>query len=134
MKSLIVHLRNKYPECRVEASSSSISVRDEQGELVVLLQKSAHGAFEDVSEEYGASDKFDLSPIPKEARIHKLGKDGKIGKDELHEERVKSSKEILEYYGKIPSIEQLRKDSNYDDHQGKVVLRKKEAKKQEKQA
>lgn len=107
-KSIVVHLKNKYPDCQVYASESSISVVRENEEIL-LLKKDAHGSFVDVSEEYGYSERFDLAPIPKEARLHKLSKDGKICKDELCEERKPIAEAIFRKYGKIPSVDELAK-------------------------
>lgn len=106
MKSLLVHLKNKYPECLVQASGSSISVIGEGNELLCELRKGAHGAYEDVQHEVGARDAFDLSPIPKESRLWKLDKEGNVRRDELHDERKEKVKEILKG-DKVPSIKEI---------------------------
>lgn len=112
-KSYVVHLKNKYPDANVYESSSSIEV-ERAGVQLLKLQKNAHGGWDDVSEEYGLPEKFDLSPIPRDSRVHKLAKDGKICLDEKHEERKKKSKVILKKHGKIPSQVELKADVDYD--------------------
>ena len=127
-KSLVVHLKNKYPDCQVYSSESVISVCRGNDEIL-KLQRTAHGAFEDVSEAHGLSEKFDLSPIPKDSRIHKLGKDGKICKDDEHEKRKPIAEAILAKYGKIPSVEELcktHKDESYDAKNEKYKVAKNE--------
>ncbi len=99
MKSYIVHYKNKYPKGEVRHSESGLSVYDSQKKLRVQLAKSGSGDLVDVSEEYGAIDRHDLAPIPKESRIHKLysreGQQPAIGLSEEHEERSKAIEAIL---------------------------------------
>jgi hypothetical protein len=99
MLSLIVHYKNKYPKGRVEHSESGLRVYDSQGQLRVALEKNGAGQLLCVSERYGALDRHDLSPIPKEARRIKLfGRDGespRIGHSEEYEERSKAVEEVL---------------------------------------
>ena len=87
MKAYVVHLKNKYPNCIVRSTDSSIDVHAQDGTHVVALRKNAHGQYIDAHEELGTEEKFDLSPIPKEARAFKLYANGMIGKSEEHEER-----------------------------------------------
>jgi len=93
-KSIIVHLKNKYPGGRVDSSDHHISAYDSNGNLMVALQKDGMGNMRDVSEEMGAEDKFCNGPIPKWARVHKLHADGRIGKSEEHLLRSKGVKGI----------------------------------------
>lgn len=72
MKSYVCHYRNKYPSGMVKASENELIVHDKKGDLCVYLQKSGAGQLKDVSEEYGAEHRHDLSPIPKAARFMKL--------------------------------------------------------------
>jgi hypothetical protein len=108
-KSWIVHYLNKYPGGRVDSSESHIAVYDASGKLRVRLEKNGAGQWNCVSEDHGAVDKHDLSPIPKDARAHKLysagGKD-RIGKAEEHLERTQKA---LQYCrgGKVLSLEEL---------------------------
>lgn len=103
MKSLVVHYRNKYPKGRVEASEAHLSVYDSKGELRVAMQKDGHGRLICVSEEMGALDRHDLSPIPKDARVYKLhnreGQQPAIGLSEEAEERKAKRDEYLDADG-----------------------------------
>lgn len=85
MKSYLVHLRNKYPLAQVQVSDSSLMVLKD-GEILCALQKDCHG-WKDIQKEVGARDAFDLSPIAKDYRAHKLHKDGSVGRDEEYEAR-----------------------------------------------
>lgn len=87
MKSYVVHLKNKYPNCIVRSSDSSLDVHSLEGDHVIALRKNAHGQWVDAHEELGTLEKFSLAPIPKEARAFKLYANGMIGKSEEHEER-----------------------------------------------
>ena len=100
-KSAIVHLKNKYPGGHVEATENSIDAYDSAGAYVVAIRKNGADQFVDVSKEVGARDTFCLAPIPKEARVHKLHRDGTLGLDEKHEERAKHK---LAIDGRVPSI------------------------------
>lgn len=94
MKSLYVHYMNKYPGGRVAMSESSLDVYCAEGKHRVALRKNGAGQWLCNSEEFGCEDSHDLAPIPKDARVHKLFKDGKIGKDELHAERAPKAKAL----------------------------------------
>lgn len=100
MKSWAVHYKNKFPGSQVLHSEESLDVFKD-GEHLVAVRKIA-GSWMDKSEELGCKFKHDLAPIAKDARIHKLDKDGKIGLDEMHEERKAVSASWQEN-GKIES-------------------------------
>jgi hypothetical protein len=94
MKSWAVHYKNKYPGARVFASDDACDVYSADGEHLVAVRRAGHGGWVDVSEEMGCRDRHDLAPIPKEARIYKLQKNGCIGLDEKADARKAWSKGI----------------------------------------
>lgn len=94
MKSWAVHYKNKYPGSQVVHSEESLDVY-KNGEHLVAVRKVC-GSWMDKSEELGCKYKHDLAPIAKEARVHKLHSDGKIGLDEMHEERKQISQSWVE--------------------------------------
>ena len=89
MKSWAVHYKNKYPGSQVLHTEDSLDVF-KNGEHLVAVRK-IQGSWMDKSEELGCKFKHDLAPIAKDARIHKLDKDGKIGLDDQAEDRKKVS-------------------------------------------
>lgn len=95
MKSWVVHYKNKFPGCKVMSAEESLDVYSKDGEHLLAVRKQA-GNWADVSEEYGLPYRHDLAPIAKDARVHKLHKDGKIGLDDMAEERVEASKSWVE--------------------------------------
>lgn len=114
-KSKLVHLKNKYPNCYVGVTGSCIEVIDANNNVIVSLAKNAHGEYADRKDEVGALHAFDLSPIPREARLFKLHKDGKVGKDESYEERKAKSQKLCDDFGYVPSIVQLKALKLWDD-------------------
>lgn len=89
-KSYLAHYKNKYPQCQVTFSDTAFDVYSvgEHGLMhLVSLSKNGAGQIVDVSEEHGCYEKHDLSPIPKESRVYKLYKDGKVGPSEEYKER-----------------------------------------------
>ena len=116
MKSYVVHYRNKYPGGAVHASESAIDVYDAEGNHCVALRKNGAGQMVCQSKELGCKDAHDLSPIPKDARVHKLFADGTIGESEEASERRKVAKELAAHEcggsGKVPSIQELHKHCN----------------------
>jgi hypothetical protein len=92
MKSWVVHYRNKFPGSKVQSTEDSLDVFSLDGEHLVAVRKDGGGQWRDVSEEMGCLYRHDLAPIHKDARVHKLQKDGKIGLDELAQERKQKSK------------------------------------------
>jgi hypothetical protein len=86
--SLYVHYKNKYPDGQVHMSESSLDVYSKSGEHVVAMRKNGANQMVCVSEELGLRDCHDLAPIPKDSRLFKI-KDGKVSKDEMHDERKK---------------------------------------------
>jgi hypothetical protein len=105
MKAWHVHYLNKYPGGQVCSGEDYVDVYDADGAHRLAVRKNGAGQWSDVSEEMGLPDRHDLSPIPKDARVHKLQKDGKIGLDEKHEER-RAAREKLVKNGKVASIEE----------------------------
>lgn len=122
MKSIIVHLMNKYPTCRVIGSETQIRVEKEH-ELILLLEKNGHGQFVDKSADIGSTEVFCLSPIPKNCRAYKLFPDGKIGKSEEYIERRDVALKVAKKSGSIPSLKEL-KDSGIEIKDDSVVLEK----------
>lgn len=121
MKTWKVHYLNKYPGGSVESSDSSFKVYNGKGKLVVALEKGGDGMMHDKSEEYGLEDRHDLSPIPKDSRVHKVV-NGKIGRDELADEREDLRAEF-ERDGKILSCEELQKEGFSFDEKQRVMRR-----------
>lgn len=106
MKHLVVHYKNKYPDCHVDHSDDKLDVHGAEG-LLVSLRRDGSGMIVDKSAENGASDKHDLSPIPKDARVHKLYESGKMGLSEESEKRKLAVKK-LHVDGKILSINEYK--------------------------
>lgn len=87
-KSWYVHYMNKYPKAQIKASDDSLDVFTKNGEHLLAVRRDGAGGWHCKSEELGARDRHDLSPIPKEARLYKVV-DGKIVKDDKYDERAK---------------------------------------------
>lgn len=122
MKSWIVHLKNKYPGGKVFDTDSSVDVYDAKGDHVLALRKDGAGMWKDVSEEQGLSQRFCLAPIPKESRVFKLHKDGRIGKDEKAADREKSREKFLcKESGKVKSQAECEAEGMRFDRDGYVV-------------
>lgn len=111
-KSAIAHYKNKYRGGMVKASEGSLDVYDYEGEHVVSLQKNGCGQWVDVSDQVGARDRHDFSPLPQNACRFKLYKDGKIAQAEEFNERDPLNKLYSELEcggkGKVPSCEELK--------------------------
>lgn len=116
MKPWVVHYRNKYPGGSVHASETAIDVYNADGEHCVALRKNGAGQMVCQSKELGCKDQHDLSPIPKDARVHKLYADGSVGMSEEAAERKKVAAELASHEcggkGKVPSIQELHKHLN----------------------
>ncbi len=121
MLSLVVHFKNKYPGSRIDHSEDHVTVYDQDGNLVVAVKRGGGGQLVDQSATLGAVDKYDLSPLPKNARIHKLSADGKICKDDKASERAPVAQWLADKYGKVPCIETLKK-AGFDFDGDSVVL------------
>jgi len=120
-KAYKAHYLNKFPGSQVSYNESSLDVyRD--GEHLVHLEKDGHGIIQDRSDEQGCSSKHDLSPIPKNARAHKLHKDGKLGKSEEYSERKSVGLSLDQQFGHVPSIDELKKQKFEFDAEGNVKL------------
>lgn len=118
-KSKLVHLKNKYPHCYVGLTGNCLEVIGEDNELIVSLEKSAHGEFQDRQHEVGARDAYCQAPIPREARCWKLDKDGKVKKDQKHDERKAGAAQLIAEHGKIPSIKELEDADLWDSREEK---------------
>jgi len=121
MKSWKVHYMNKYPGGHCESSECCFKAYDKDGKLRVALEKGGDGGWHDRSEEYGLSCRHDLSPIPKDSRVHKVV-DGKIGRDDLGDERESLREEFMKD-GKVLSCEELSKKGFAFDDKQKVSRR-----------
>lgn len=123
MKAYAPHYLNKYPGGRVEYSEDKLEAFDAQNQRRVSLRLDGNGRIVDVGSETGASDKHDLAPIPKNARLFKLYADGRIAKSEEFSERLESSLE-LKKAGKILSIDEYKADGGFDiDDKGNVSVK-----------
>lgn len=127
MMSYIAHYKNKYPGGSVRASDHALDVYTASGEHAVALRKNGAGQWVDESAQYGCSDAHDLSPIPKDSRVHKIV-GGKLGFDEHAEERKDKSKSFLCSKGeKVLSCSELSKQGfEFDEKQR--LLKKPESK------
>jgi hypothetical protein len=110
MKSYYVHLKNKYPQAQIAAGAESLIVSHE-GEILCAVVKDGGGSWRDAKSEYGARDEFSLAPIPKEARAHKLYKDGTVGRAEEYDVRIKKGRELAAKDGKVKSIKEIEDDA-----------------------
>jgi len=108
MKSLAVHYMNKYPSCRVSFDDTKLDVISKDGEHLIAMRKNGAGQVVDVSEELGLSERHDLSEIPRDCRFMKLGKDSKISKDEMHDERKPHAEKLVGKHGKVLSCAELK--------------------------
>lgn len=110
MKSYVVHYQNKYPGGLVLSSEHSLDVWSE-GEHRVALRKNGAGQWADQSEEMGCVDRHCLAPIPRDARVVKLHKDGRIVRDDQAKSREPVRQELADHAvggsGKVPSIYEL---------------------------
>jgi hypothetical protein len=100
---------NVYPGARIDHSEDHVSVYGDDG-LILAVKRGGGGQLVDMSEALGGSGKYDLSPIPKNARVYKLTADNKIAKDEKAAERLPVAKELVKKFGKVPCIASLKKD------------------------
>lgn len=106
MKAWVVHLMNCFPNAIVIDSENSIDVHSSNGHQIALRKGDGHWI--DESEKRGLPGRFSLSPIPKEARVHKLNADGTIGLDDEAKSRMKSREQFLCSKGvRVLSIEEL---------------------------
>lgn len=107
LKSIHVHLMNKYPGAKIERSESSLKAYSRKGDLLVAVEKNGQGIIVDAQKEHGAQDALCLSPIPKNARAFKLHKDGSIGQAEESERRAMRHKLASKFGGKVPAISEI---------------------------
>ncbi|KYG65263.1 hypothetical protein AZI87_11960 [Bdellovibrio bacteriovorus] len=113
LSSYVVHYKNKYPNGKVDASDDRLDVYCADGVHRVALRKGGDGVIRDKSNELGAIDKHDLSPIPKNTRVYKLHADGRIGLDEEASARIEASRELVQADNRILSIEEYKKMAGY---------------------
>lgn len=107
MKPWLVHYKNKFPGCQILSSANSFDVFAKNGAHLISIEKNGMGQWMDVSEEKACLSKHDLAPIPKNSRVWKLFRDGKIGLCEEAKERALIASKIISAYGHIPSIADL---------------------------
>ena len=117
MQAWVVHYKNKYPGCLVQASADSFDVY-KGDEHLLSISKNGAGQWCDESEALGLPERHDLSPIPKDSRVYKVI-DGKISKDEEAESRAELSKKFQDKEGKVHSCHDLQKAKlfTFDDKQ-----------------
>ena len=124
MKSWIVHYKNKYPGCLVQASGDSFDVY-KGDEHLVSVAKNGAGQWTDQSEELGLPERHCLAPIPKDSRVYKI-RDGKIALDEKASDRRSLSKKFQDKQGKVYSCDELKKAGLFEfDSEQKVTAENK---------
>lgn len=104
--SLLVALKNKYPNCLViPQGENGADVFEPLEGTHLCAVRDGHDA-----PQFGARDEFSLEPIPKNARVQKLLKDKSgrayIGFDDKAAERLEKRKELIRDC-KIPSQAEL---------------------------
>lgn len=119
MKSWIVHYKNKFPGALVVAGEDYLDVHFGD-EHLIALRKDGSGSWVDMSAEYGCSERHDLAPIPRDARVHKVV-DNKVGLDELHEER-KGKLSLYMEGRKVLSMAELKAKGYEFDEKGRVAV------------
>lgn len=124
MKSFAVHYKNVFPGGRVEFSESHLDAYDADNIHRIALRVGGGGRVLDKGEELGATDVHDLSPIPKNARVHKLFESGRIGLAEESTERAAIAGKICDDTGKVLSIDAYKKVGVEFDAKGNIVLPK----------
>lgn len=97
MNSILVHMKNCFPSALIIATANAIDVMIEGVHYLGL--RVADGVFIDKSEELGLPGRYSLAPIPKEARVYKLKKDGTVGLDEESKARMKSRADFMDKDG-----------------------------------
>ena len=122
MLSILVHLYNVFFMHVVQVVGDSIQVLERtSGKLLIFVGKNAHGQYVDMGEMYGAKMRLDMSPIPRDARVFKLGNAGVI-KDDQSEDR-KKMREAFVKDGFVQSIAALKKQEWDFDDKGRVITR-----------
>lgn len=122
MQAYLAHLKNKYPQGRVECREDSIDAYDHKGEHRVALRKNGAGQWSDVGAMVGASDAFSLDPIPKASRVwkhySKNGDNGRVALSEESESRKESLVKYLDKSGRVKSIPELQAEGIQFDSYG----------------
>lgn len=122
MKSWIVHYKNKFPGCSVNATENSLDVFGADGTHLVSLVKNGAGQWVDRSEEMGCAKKHCTAPIPRDARVHKLCKvTGNIILDEEAGERVKARRAVMNSAGEVRTIAEMQAQGHEFDSKGGLV-------------
>lgn len=124
-KSLVAHLKNKFPTGKVFAGEDFVDVYSEAGDHIIAVRKDGAGSWRDLSKELGLTHELCMAPIPKDARVWKLKKDGTLGLDELAEERREKGKEFLCKEKKmVKSIAQIQAEggARFDDKGNKLSV------------
>lgn len=119
MKHLAAHYMNKYPSSVVMFDEKKLDVLGDGG-LKIALRTNGNGMIVDSGDECGASDKHDIGPIPKDARVYKLYADGSLKKSEEANVRVAASKSLA-VDGKILSIEEYKKLGYKFNDKGEII-------------
>jgi len=120
MKAFAVHYLNVFCLGVVHFTEDRLDAYDRLGKHRVSLRLGGNGLVVDAGKENGASDAHDLSPIPKNCRVHKLHADGSVGLDELAESRREVSAAVARD-GKILSIEAYKALGYEVDKEGNVT-------------
>jgi hypothetical protein len=115
MKSLVVHLRNRYPGAQVHAKdANSIDVFSAEGELLCAVRNGACA-----QKELAARDAFSLEPLIKQARVWKINKANEIELDELAAERKEAVKGFV-VAGKAPNVAEAKAAGHDVDEKGEA--------------
>jgi hypothetical protein len=133
-KHQIVMFKNRFPGALVSANGHGVYAHDKNGDVLCAVERDGLGRVVDAGSEHGAKFSMSQSPIPRNARVWKLGRDGKISKDEKASERESVARELASKFdGRVPSIEELKKagwEMKHEygqDHRAEVVMPKPKA-------
>ena len=109
MMHLIPAMMNRYGG-HCEATDHELRAYDSKGKLVVYLQRDGNGSIVDKSEAFGLEGRYNLAPIPKEARLWKHDKAGKLVKTTDHEARKEHLAKFKCSKGFVKSCEELESE------------------------
>jgi hypothetical protein len=115
--SAFAHLKNKYPGGKIHHGVDAIDAYAADGSHRVAVRKNGAGQWVCQSEAFGLADRFCMSPIPKNARAHKLYPSGHVAPSEEYASRAPFAASIA-VGGKVPSIAELAKAGGVIDQQG----------------
>lgn len=110
LKSVYVHLLNKFPRAKVDHSDKKVAAYDsDTGELLMQAEVNGLGQMVDTGPELGAKYSLCLSPIPRDSRRMKICKKShKVIRDEQHDSRKIIADKYHAEYGMVPSEVQLK--------------------------